>query len=56
MKAQIFMLLLVFFFGFNGFSQNLTNPEEENILNEKKEFGNFVPTNFPIPKFSKAQN
>ena len=55
MKAQILNLLLVFFFGFNSFSQNLTNPEEESFINEKKEFGNFVPTNFPIQNFQKPK-
>ena len=55
MKAQIFMLLLVFFFGFNGFSQNLTNPEEENMLNEKIEFGNFMPANLPFQNFQKPE-
>ena len=55
MMAQICMILLVFLYGFSGFSQNLTNPDEENILNEKIEFGNFMPANLPFQNFQKPE-
>ena len=55
MKTYFYITLLTFFIGFNSFSQNLTNPGEENMLNEKIEFGNFMPANLPFRNFQKSE-
>ena len=54
MKSFLYILLIILF-SFDGFSQNLPNLEDEDLLNEKKEFGDFVPTNFLIQNFQKPK-
>ena len=47
MKTNLYMLTLLLFIAFYGFSQNSTNPDEKRILIENREFGNFIVLESP---------